>query len=134
VQHALLRARAAEIVGAWDFPQHQSVRRLAQKIAEECLARSLEGNASLGGGASAVGIPQADFDAIPSIFPDLARTLQFGVAYNALVLVPNYGTKKKTWCLIELGGVLLLHHGLTLKRGGFLERTSGDLVRMLSEV
>jgi hypothetical protein len=134
VQHKLLRDRAAEIVRDWDFPQHPLVRRLADAMASECLNKSLEGNASLGGGASAIGIPQEEFDAIPSNYPDLARVLQFGVAYNAFVLVPNHGTKKKIWCLIELGGVLLLHHGLTLKRGGFLERRTDDLIRMLGEI
>lgn len=134
VQHSLLRERAGEIVRGWDFPQHQLVRRLADAMANDCLRKSLEGNASLGGGASAIGIPQEEFDAIPTAQPDLARVLQFGVAYNAFVLVPNHGTKKRLWCLIELGGVLLLHHGLTLKRGGFLERRTGDLVRMLGEV
>jgi hypothetical protein len=134
VQHKLLRDRAGEIVRDWDFPQHPFVRRLAEAMAHECLNKSLEGNASLGAGASAVGIPQEEFDAIPSRFPELARVLQFGVAYNAFVLVPNHGTKKRIWCLIELGGVLLLHHGLTLKRGGFIERRTNDLVRMLGEV
>lgn len=134
VQNKLLRERASEMVREWDFPQFQLVRRLADGLAAECLAKSLEGNASLGGGATAFGILQNEFDAIPETHPHLARVLQFGVAYNAFVLVPNHGTKKRLWCLIELGGVLLLHHGLTLKRGGFLERRTDDLVRLLGEV
>ncbi|MCJ2125875.1 hypothetical protein [Methylobacterium sp. J-077] len=134
VQNKLLRERASEMVREWDFPQFQLVRRLADGLAAECLAKSLEGNASLGGGATAFGILQEEFDTIPETHPHLARVLQFGVAYNAFVLVPNHGTKKRLWCLIELGGVLLLHHGLTLKRGGFLERRTDDLVRLLAEV
>jgi hypothetical protein len=133
LQDRLLRERASEIVQGWDFPQAPLVRRLADGMGRACVAKSLEGNASLGGGANAFGIPQDEFDAIPQRCPDLARTLQFGVAYNAFLLVPNHGTKKRQWCLIELGGALLLHHGLTLKRGGFLERRTDDLVRLLAE-
>ena len=133
LQHKLLRERAKQMVDEWNFPQCRFVRRIADGIAAECVAKSLEGNASLRGGATAFGIPQDEFNNIPQDLPHLAQVLQFGVAYNAFVLVPNHSTKKRLWCLIELGGVLRLHHGLTLRRGGFLERRSHDLVQLMDE-
>ncbi len=129
-QHKILREKASKIIQGWDFPQYQTVRQIANGIAEECLQKSLEPNASLGGGAIAFGIPQKEFESIPQSHPRLAQALQYGVAYNAFNLVQNYGTKKKEWCLVELGGVLILNHGLTLKRGGFLERRVEDLVAL----
>ena len=133
LQHKLLRERAKQMVEEWNFPQCQRVRRLANGIANQCLEKSLEGNASLGGGGTAFGIPQEEFQTIPSTYPHLAQVLQFGVAYNAFSLVPNHRTKKRLWCLIELGGIVLLHYGLTLRRGGFLERNTDDLVRLIGE-
>ena len=133
VQHKLLRERAAQLIREWDFPQCDLVRRLADGIATQCLTKSLEGNAPLGGGANGVGIPQDEFDSIPNSNPGLARIIKSAVAYNAFALVPNHRTKNHTWCLIELGGVLLLHHGLTLKRGGFVERRVDDLVHLLHD-
>lgn len=133
VQNRLLRERAKEMVDDWSFPQCRFVRRLADGIAAECMTRSLEGNASLGGGATAFGIEQEEFNEIPRRLPHLAQVLQFGVAYNAFVLAPNYSTKHRLWCLIELGGVLRLHYGLTLKRGGFLERDTRQLLGLLGE-
>ena len=133
VQHRVLRERAGQLIREWEFPQCELVRRLADGIATECLVKSREGNAPLGGGANGVGIPQDEFDLIATANPGLARVIKFGVAYNAFALVQNHRTKNRTWCLIELGGVLLLHHGLTLKRGGFLERRVDDIVRLLRD-
>lgn len=133
LQHQLLRHRATEILEQWDFPQYRSVRRIADRIGEQCATKAREPNASLEGGPNAIGIPQEEFETIPNHHPELARVLQFAVAYNALTLIPNHGTKKRLWCLIELGGVLVMHYGLTLRRGGFLERTTTDLLGMLTE-
>lgn len=133
VQHQLLRDRASQMIREWDFPQHQLVRRLSDWIGKLCTEKSLEVNASLGSGATAIGILQEEFDSIPDKYPELARVLQFGVAYNVISLVPNHKTKKRFWCLIELGGILLLHYGLSLKRGGFLERRVDDFAKAISE-
>lgn len=130
-QHNLLRERADEMIRDWDFPLNHLVRRLSKGIADQCVAKSLEANAPLNGGANAFGIPQEEFDLIPKHQPDLAKALQFGVAYNAFVLIPNHSTKNKLWCLVELSGIVLIQNGLTLKRGGFIERRVDDLVKLM---
>ncbi len=131
-QSDLLRSHAKEMIERWNFPESESVLRLAKGIAEQCVAKSLEPNASLGGGANAFGIPMSEYDRISKDHVDLARVLQFGSAYNVFTLVPGHRTKHKDWCLIELSGPLLLSHGLTLQRGGFLERKVADLEKFLS--
>ena len=130
-QNRLLRERATDMVREWDFPHARTVQRLVESIAADCVAKSLEPNASLRGGAIAFGILQEDFEQIPKKYPHLAQVLQFAVAYNAVTLVQDHGTKKQKWCLIELGGTLILKHGLTLSRGGFLERSVTDLLNIV---
>lgn len=126
-QDRKLRQIAGEAIAHWDFPESSNVRRLVRGIAARCLERSLEPNAPLGAGASAFGIPQSQFDQLPTRAPALASVVKYAVAYNAVTLVPNYECKKREWCLLELGGMMLLEAGLTLKRGGFVEGTQGDL-------
>jgi hypothetical protein len=130
-QFSALRAHSQAMIAGWNFPESDLVRQLANGIAQECVRKSLEPNASLGGGASAIGIPMAEFNRITQDQPDLARVLQFGVAYNVFALVPEQRAKNKDWCLIELSGPILLSHGLTLQRGGFLERRVADVERIV---
>ena len=130
-QHRLLRERGTEIMQFWAFPECDLVRVLIDQIAMRCVAMTCEPNAPLGAGANAIGILQAEFDALPEQDPRLARVLQFGVAYNAINLVPQHRTKKQIWCLIELGGAPTLRYGLPFFRGGFVEGTARDLSKAI---
>ena len=132
-QHKLLREKATEVMERWDFPERQGVGQLVGGISAKCLDESLKPNAWIGAGANAYGIPQAEFETLAADHPALARVLHFGIAYNALSLNPRYPCKNKEWCLLELGGIPVLRYGLTLKRGGFIEGTVGDLKRMVAE-
>jgi len=133
VQHQTLREKATHVVQEWDFPRARQVRKLVETLAADCLKKTLEPNAPLGAGANAYGILQDEFEAIPERHPDLAQLLQAAIANNALTVVPRHSCKNKEWCLLELGGIVVLRHGLTLKRGGFLEGSATALAGMIRE-
>ncbi len=130
-QHKLLRDTAQRIIEKWSFPQDSSVKRLVARIAQECLSKSLEPNGAVI--ANAIGIPQSEFDSLAQTDPVVARVLQFAVAYNAITLVPNHNCQNEEWCLLELGGIGLLKHGLTLMRGGFIKGTAARLREYVME-
>lgn len=125
MQNKLLRQRGEGIIEGWNFPHYTAVSRLVDQIAEKCVAVTMLPNGWLT--PNAYGIRQDEFDSLAKTHVDLARVLQFAVAYNALTLVPHYPCKNKEWCLLELGGMVILKHGLTLKRGGFIEGTVSEL-------
>lgn len=130
-QHKLLRRRGGELMEWWSFPHYRLVRSMVTSMAEKCVEVTLLPNGWLA--PNAFGIRQEEFDNLPSSDPDLARVLQFGVAYNGITLVPHHQTKSKEWCLVELGGMVILKHGLTLKRGGFIESSARELRSLLQE-
>lgn len=132
-QHKLLTERATDMINEWDFPKSREVKKLCKYIADDCLAKTLEPNAPLNGGANAFGIPLDEFMQVTSKHPELATILKFGVAYNAITIKPSQSTKNKLWTLIELSGPVIISSGLTLSRGGFLERTINDLLHPLEE-
>lgn len=130
-QNSLMRKCGEKFIHGWNFPHDHKVKMLVQAIATRCFAKSREPNGSVI--ANAIGIPQDQFDRIATDHPVLATVLQFAIAYNAVSLVPHHSCKKQSWCLLELGGMVLLKHGLTLKRGGFIESTSEELSAFLAE-
>lgn len=133
VQHEKLREKATHVVQEWDFPRSKQVRKLVESLAARCLQKTLEPNAPLSAGANAYGILQEEFEAIPDRHPELAQLLQAAIANNALTVVPRHNCKNKEWCLLELGGIVILRHGLTLKRGGFLEGSAAALAALARE-
>jgi hypothetical protein len=130
-QSRLLRQRADWIINKWSFPYFQEVKHLVTEIGKRCVKVTREPNGWLT--PNAYGIPQEEFESLAKNHPDLARVLQFAVAYNAVLLVPNYKQGSKIWCLLELGGMVILSHGLSLTRGGFLEGDAKELAAMLEE-
>ena len=134
LQHKELRQKAEEMIDEWRFPERRQVKALVDGIAAECITKALEPTASLGGGPNAFGIPQEAFEKIPKSHPHLAEVLKYGVGHNAIHIKRDHGTKHESWCLVELGGVAILKHGLSFRRGNFLERTSADLARLIVSV
>jgi hypothetical protein len=133
-QHDLLRSRAAEFMAAWDFPQAPQVQGIVEQIAMRCREISLQPNAWIGAGANAYGIPRSELRKLSAESPELAKTIKYAVAYNALMLIPEYECKNQTWTLFELGGLPILRYGLTLRRGGFIEGTLAELTGFNKEL
>jgi len=130
-QDDILTKRAKQIIEEWKFPFAATIRKMASAMAAECVKESVAPNAWLpGGGANAIGVPQEEFsEAIASKGSELTPILHYAVAYNIFLLRQNYQQGGRLWCLLELGGPLILANSLTLNRGGFLQRRIVDLVR-----
>lgn len=122
VQQAVLTDKAKDIMMGWAFPFARRVRALVDGIAKDCRQVSLAENARLAAGANAIGVPDAEIEKLIHSDDELALVLKYAIAHKAIEIQRDYGQGGKQWCLIELSGVVCLAHGLTLRRGGFLER------------
>lgn len=125
-QDRLLREHAQKLMAEWDFPYAPRVRRLVSLIAQRCQDITLRPSAPLDDGANAYGIALSELENL-NPQEDIARVIQYALAYQALVLIEPYECKGKTWALLELGGVALIAYGLPLSRGGFAEGTLAQL-------
>ena len=121
-QQETLSEKAKAIMKLWSFAFAGSVRKLVDAIATECLEMSKTPNARLGGGANAIGVPEFEMSAILEKEEDVAVVLKHALANGAITVRRDYGQGGKNWCLIELSGTVCLAHGLTFKRGGFVEK------------
>jgi hypothetical protein len=121
-QQTVLADKAKEIMTGWAFPFARRVRSMVDSIAKECRQVSLADNARLAAGANAIGVPDAQIEKLINSDEELALVLKYAIAHKAIEIQRDYGQGGKQWCLIELSGIVCLAHGLTLRRGGFLER------------
>lgn len=120
-QQSALTEKAKEIMMGWAFPFARRVRALVDAIAADCRKVSLVENSRLGAGANAIGVADDDIEQLIKSDDELALVLKFAIAHKAIEIQRGYGQGKKSWCLIELSGIVCLAHGLTLRRGGFIE-------------
>lgn len=120
-QQETLSEKAKAIMNGWSFAFAGSVRKLVDAIATECLKISMTPNARLGDGANAIGVPEFEMSAMLEKEEDVAVVLKHALANGAITVRRDYGQGGKNWCLIELSGTVCLAHGLTFKRGGFVE-------------
>lgn len=132
-QHEALVNQAKQTIAEWDFPYHAPVRDLVHRIAQRCKERTLLPNAPLDDGANAIGVPQEEMDKVLARSERLTRILHFAFAYKALVFVPQYRCKNRVWCLLELGSLPCIAHGLTLSRGGFIEDTLSGVQTLVGD-
>lgn len=132
-QHEALVSQATQAISEWDFPYHAAVRDLVNRIAQRCKDKTLLPNAPLDDGANAIGVPQDEMDKVLARSERLTRVLHFAFAYKALVFVPQYTCKNRVWCLLELGALPCMAHGLTLSRGGFIEDTLSGVQSLIGE-
>jgi len=126
-QESALVEKARSIMDGWSFAFARRVRLLVDAIANECLEVSRAPNARLGAGANAIGIPEEEIQELLRNESDLALVLKHALANGAIIVRRGYGQGGRSWCLIELSGTVCLAHGLTFKRGGFLEKRIGYL-------
>lgn len=122
MQQAALLEKAKAIMDGWSFAYSARIRKLVDTIAKDCVDVSLAPNARLGPGANAIAIPEAEMQRLLTDEDELAVLLKHALANGTIVVRRDYGQGGKFWCLIELSGTVCIAHGLTLKRGGFLEK------------
>ena len=126
-QHRILRRKAVDLIKEWNFPFASSARRLIGRMGEACHDVSVQPNARLGAGANAWGVPMSEMTRLLESDDELANVLKYAHAYGVVNVQRDYGQGGRKWALIELGGAVCLAHGLTFRRGGFLERKVDDL-------
>ncbi len=122
LQQSALTEKARDIMDGWSFAFARRVRALVDAVATDCRMASIAANARLGAGANAVGVLEDEIKPLLAGDDELALVLKYAVAHSAISVQRDYGQGGKSWCLIELSGVVCLAHGLTFHRGGFLER------------